>query len=122
MSSHPSLLAWFLSLPPAPIATHRQQTVRLHLSPREPDLIAVVAEMEPLSEAERINYIRRVFARACAPKGQENAPLELPATKAPLPSSKDELINPVSQPAATLADDEDEKRRKIKQSSAFFLR
>lgn len=126
LSCNPSLPAWFIKLPAAPITTHRQQTVRLNLTSRDPDLIAIATELEPLSEAERINHIKRMFAKACAPQtGAKTGEaalqrLEIGGSTPPSTQQPEASIAPALQATkSTIAQD---KANKIRNSSAAMFR
>lgn len=124
LSSNPTLPAWFMSMPAAPIKTHRQQTVRLNLTERDLDLVEVKAVLEPMNEAERINHIKRMFAQACSranPDMKADAPLELlnVQERAHKPSA---LIPPQDSKALPTSDEDKDKASKIKRSAEFLRR
>lgn len=126
LSCHPTLPVWFINLPSAPITTHRQQTVRLNLTSRDPDLIAVSAELEPMSEAERINHIKRMFARACDPKSrsqQVEAPLELQQIRESVTASDQETkVTTQSAEQSLTSPADQQKADMIRRSATLMLR
>jgi hypothetical protein len=126
LSNNPTLPAWFTCLPAAPITTCRQQTIRLNLTSRDPDLMAIAEELEPLSEAERINHIKRMFAKACAPQSsdQEGAGLlDQPGGREEAPGVTTETVAPTRfDPAPPPSPTDLEKGAKIRSTSASMFR
>jgi hypothetical protein len=126
LSNNPTLPAWFTCLPAVPITTYRQQTIRLSLTSRDPDLIAIAAELEPLSEAERINYIKRMFAKACAPQSSDQQSaglLDQPGGREEAQGVTAETAAPTSSdPTPSPSPTDLEKGAKIRSTSASMFR
>ena len=114
----PNSPEWFTALKREAFESHRSKSIRLTLDHRDPALSPLLAELEPLSHAQRVLQIKRVLRKACTktPETVEPSSYAMQAVSySPAPSQSDTAQ--VEVPAKPTAEEDAVARSRILRGS-----